>query len=470
MSDVDSVDDKRSDGDLAGIAWLPAERRSDAALSRRSGRAAFPGAAMTTRPGGHLFFSILDHVTLILFLVYAAHVVVSPLDGQVVGARRLSDSYGQLINGSYGQLYFIAYLIVRAEFVLGTLRVFLSPLGLIAGLAMLSTAWSIDPVTTLHRAGDLLLCLLLPAVLMRGLGYEACLRVTWFTFAAILLLSVALAVAGNDYGLMGGVHAGLWRGLFDHKNSFGPFAGIVAIFSFLAPPAITRFTWLGRGVGAIALVALVLANSATAIVAIALAAVIMFQIYLCQRARFSATKTFIVMSSCMAAGGAIAAGVTTAALKMLDRNATLTGRTGLWEGALPYTWAHPLGFGYGLGGGEMVLNAARQSSKWYDAPSLHSGYITLAVDLGWPAVVMFAAFLFSRVTMVSGVSGVAGGSGVLGEQSRSDRYLLMAAGLATMNLSLAATESPFGPYLNAALLMVVMFGYAARAARAGGRA
>lgn len=376
----------------------------------------------------------MDLVILAVFILYAVHVVVSPQDSQVLVEQHAMQSaaYGQLINGSYGQVFFLLYAAIRSLSFPRAYFALLRPLGILSVFALLSTAWSIEPLTTLHRAFDLFLCVMMPAFLVQALGFSQCCRAVWMTLSGIILLSVLMALAGADYALMKGAHTGLWRGLFDHKNAFAPVAACLAILSFLMPVSVVRPRWLTLGMTGVALVAVAFAGSATTYIGLAIAAIAIALRKVCERLSLAAATTFVMMVSVIAAGAGIAYVVAVAVLKFLGRSATLTGRTPLWEAAMPFTLKAPVGYGYGLGGGEDILNTVRIQSGWDIAPSLHSGYITLAMDLGWAASALFALFLLSKILILDKRS------------PQADNFMLMSAGLAALNMSLAFTESPFG--------------------------
>lgn len=394
-----------------------------------------------------------DFVVLAVFILYAVHVVVSPQDSQVIVEQGAMDStaYGQLINGSYGQVFFLLYAALRSLSFPRAYFALIKPLGILSVFALLSTAWSIEPLTTLHRAFDLFLCVMMPAFLVHARGFSQCCRAVWITLSGIILLSVLMALAGIDYALMKGAHTGLWRGLFDHKNAFAPVAACLAILSFLMPVSVVRPRWLTLGMTGVALVAVAFAGSATTYIGLAIAAIAIALRKLCERLSLSVVTTFIMMVGIISAGATIAYVVAVAVLKFLGRSATLTGRTPLWEAAMPYTLKAPVGYGYGLGGGEDILNAVRVEGGWLVAPSLHSGYVTLAMDLGWAASVLFALFLLSKILILDK------------RNPRMDNFMLMSAGFAALNLSLAFTESPFGAYLSAPLLLIMLADQAPRA-------
>ena len=129
----------------------------------------------------------MDLVILAVFILYAVHVVVSPQDSQVLVEQHAMQSaaYGQLINGSYGQVFFLLYAAIRSLSFPRAYFALLRPLGILSVFALLSTAWSIEPLTTLHRAFDLFLCVMMPSFLVQALGFSQCCRAVWVTLSGV---------------------------------------------------------------------------------------------------------------------------------------------------------------------------------------------------------------------------------------------------------------------------------------------
>jgi exopolysaccharide production protein ExoQ len=122
-------------------------------------------------------------------------------------------------------------------------------------LALCSTVWSTDPIATVRGAITLLICVLFGlAITIRFPGFAgirfvirvmtlACvLSVIW----ALMLPRVAVHQATD---LVQYVHAGLWRGIFTHKQGLGPFAGVtfglVLFYGSMVFPFIIRLVALG---------------------------------------------------------------------------------------------------------------------------------------------------------------------------------------------------------------------------------
>ncbi|WP_336966288.1 O-antigen ligase family protein [Sphingobium aquiterrae] len=401
------------------------------------------------RRGRRLAFQIIDHLAFVAFLIYAMHVLVSPLDGQVIAQMGMAHSgyYGQLITGKVGQVIFLLYLALRADVVLKILPAFLSVLGGLAVLAILSTAWSIAPLDTIHHAGDLFFCVLFPALFVRLFGFERTLWLTWITLSAILLVSALLAAAGSEYALMGGLHEGRWRGLFQHKNAFAPFALCVGLFSGTLPASVVRVPWLAHLVAALAVLCILMSDSATTIIALPLAIAAAVAVHFFLRSMLAPFLIFVIELAGIAATAVASYGIAVIVFGALGRQMNFTGRSKMWDAALPYSFDAPLGYGYGTGGGMTVLNAARRAG-FAVAPSLHSGYLTMAMDLGWLAVGIFALFLVSKFMLI-------------GARERAmGRYAVMAAAIAMANICFAITESDYGAYLGPPLFLIMLLSHA----------
>lgn len=88
-------------------------------------------------------------------------------------------------------------------------------------------------------------------------------------------------------------------------------------------------------------------------------------------------------------------------LELLGRDATLTGRTEIWEFGIDYFTKHPL-----LGGGFDVFFDENSKSpanilwvlmEYYAAPSFHNGYIQILAEAGILGAVPFLLLLFSNL-------------------------------------------------------------------------
>jgi hypothetical protein len=261
-------------------------------------------------------------------------------------------------------------------------------------MAVASVAWSFSPPATLFTALQLTLVIGYPVLACRILGYQRTLRTVWLVSAAIILASIALSLVHDPHTMMGGLHEGLWRGLFGHKNAFGPFLVIHILLTLFARremgmPRLLMWPTLLIDAGTLGM-----AESVTAVLAGAsglLAGVVALPI------RHRGLR-MIVRWGCIAAIGAfvvLVAGGSDIVLQAFGRDATMSNRTILWDTALDFANLHRLGTGYGTGGGSQVVTALQERTTSHVALGVQSGYLNLALELGWGAVALFALWMLT---------------------------------------------------------------------------
>ncbi|MCP8939775.1 O-antigen ligase family protein [Alsobacter sp. SYSU M60028] len=162
--------------------------------------------------------------------------------------------------------------------------------------------------------------------------------------------STVLALAVPSKGVMDGVWAGAWSGLYVHKNSLGAGAAIGAVVLIYAI-GLTRGPLRVFFMAALAatLLALVKAHSATALVNMALLVCVMLWARLAQK---SPGRTIPLT---LAGFGLLALLVLEVLVvdgldpffQLVGRSADISGRLPLWEITLQYVGARPLlGYGY----------------------------------------------------------------------------------------------------------------------------
>lgn len=343
----------------------------------------------------------------ITFLAYSTHVLFSAIDGQsFLELYGYNDgSYGQIVSSSWGQVLLVAYVGARARTIIANLRKMEPFLVLLCVFAVYSCTWSIDGLTTLHRAADLALAVVFPFLALEDFGTKGAIRLTWFFGSALLILSCVLALTGSRYAVMSGGYEGIWRGLFGHKNEFGRFAACLALFTFACAAHLAVSRRVRVLIGAIAVVATIKSESASALVALAMAGLVGTGVYFLRRAPITGIGRYVFALLLLATTASIASEVSGFLLSAVGRDSTLTGRTELWEGALPFVYAAPFGYGYGLSGGQEVLDGMRRASGWLIAPSTHNGYIAMALDFGWLLAGGYVVWLAAKIAPMYAPSG-----------------------------------------------------------------
>ena len=256
-----------------------------------------------------------------------------------------------------------------------------------------SVAWSEIPDGTLRRA----IALAGPVVvgLYTGLRYDER-RLT-----AVLSAAAALTVIGSSvWAVISTALAfdtdGNMRGLFYHKNAFGLFLAlcIVAVIYRI-------YALRDRGRWNIVLLTgliscFILSRSATPILAtMSACASLIFVTYL--RRSKGLIKSIVPWLVCMVAIVVVAAGsdLPTIAAPALGRDASLSGRTTIWEFVVPMIGKRPwLGYGYGI---FWLGESAPAGVFWYWSKQFelhaHDGYMQLLLDVGAVGLALFAASL-----------------------------------------------------------------------------
>lgn len=279
------------------------------------------------------------------------------------------------------------------------------PLLLVPAFALLSVIWSAAPDHSLRMGVQLAMSVLIGLVLGAANDPLRLLR--------LLRLSLLLAVGGSLAVIalghpMAFDKTGLLSGLFPHKNLFGQAGALLAVASLHLVIA-DRQPWrslFGLGVG---LAAVMLASSALALVLAVAGGAALLILHggrgnLSGRALLAAV-VLLVFSAVLGALILTDTTSTEAALALLNREATLTGRTLLWHEAWFQASAQPvLGHGYAAFWHPGVnADAVYVSSLivWWDPGALllhfHNGYLQVMVDLGGAGL---ALALFALAVMV----------------------------------------------------------------------
>lgn len=277
-------------------------------------------------------------------------------------------------------------------------------------LALASTTWSAEPGVTLRRAVAFTAYALLAVVMgVRWSGRELVERLLGL---ALVLLGLALLFQLALPGLA--VMAdGAWRGAFAHKNVLGQ----VASFSILILLVGWRHRLLGRALLlpalALALLFLLLSRSATSLL-VTLAAGGAY-LLLGRDGPAPLAKAAILAFAC--------AGLSLAALwllleperavELLGRDLTLTGRLPLWDLVLARIVERPwLGYGYQALFAVPAFAEYVLATLGWDAPNAHSGYLEVALGLGWIGLAL--TLLLLAQAGLRGFSALARGETLLG--------------------------------------------------------
>jgi len=346
------------------------------------------------------------------FLAVLARVTWSPIDSEQASFLGLTTDYS-LLNSKLVVLSLAAILLPFIWYAGNPVkRLGIFPCTLIT-LAIISVAWTYNIGQTLFSLTLMLTIVGYALVSTRLLGRRLALLVVWLIATLIIVVSVVLAAIGDAHAIMGGNHGGLWRGIFAHKNSFGPFLGAHLLISMLGRRILgvpLVVIWM---VAAIDLVAIVAAGSSTALLSLATG--------LAVAAVLAPFKVRGLRNLWRAIIGAVACGMVAfmvidpdSALSLLGRDATLSNRTVMWSQVYPLSLSHKLGTGYATGGGAQVSFEVQKAVHRKDAQGVQSGYLNLALELGWGTVVLFLSWgIFTLIGLFRSL-GISDGKALVG--------------------------------------------------------
>ncbi|KAB0680383.1 O-antigen ligase family protein [Aureimonas leprariae] len=223
-----------------------------------------------------------------------------------------------------------------------------------------------------------------------------------FAALAVLGLSYLGLVLWPDAAIHGATgdepeHAGLWRGIYSHKNVAGPvmaalfFAGL-----YLVRSGTKRAGWLVLVLSALFVLKTGSKTSAGLVPLVAL-------LVIGGRASGGRSLPCLILAAAVAAMAALTLGAAISpllndAVQFVLPGTTFTGRMDLWRYALdlmqPRQWT---GWGFeSFWTTPIVTDAERPFELSWDpggAVNSHSGYLDVAIALGWPALIPVAAML-----------------------------------------------------------------------------
>ena len=251
-------------------------------------------------------------------------------------------------------------------------------------LALASAAWAAAPGISFNRGVRLADMVLIAVYLIQRYSAKELVKLLTVSFLIFAFLSVAVVALAPGLGLNGlNGYFGAWRGATTHKNSLGAAATIGLIvsaysFRFRANPIIALPSAL------ILLLLLVMAQSATA--AIAMIGATLAAIYLSQlmRARRPIEKLFFaVIGVLLLVFGAAAFAWADELLALVGRDASFTGRANVWAVVQVAIEQKPI-WGYGHGfwqSASPMLSEIITSLNW-GVPQAHNMWLDIRLQLG----------------------------------------------------------------------------------------
>ena len=276
-----------------------------------------------------------------------------------------------------------------------------APLVLFILYAIASISWSIIPQRSLHTAFIMLAASATAGVLAMIFPPRTLLKILFWILLACAVGSLLVVILYPQQGIhQDEIWFGAWRGIFEHKNSFGPLMALgngLALLSFLSGSnRSNRIMYACAYV--LTLFLTVMSRSATAVVlwAILNGLTLLYLAWMKWGTRWRNRGLLVVVI--LAAALAVTFAVFSI-LFVMGKSINLTGRVPLWTNLLENVVSKKPWFGYGL---ETVWyfpafqKWAAVSSGWGNRILVvdgHNGYMDILIYLGVFGLILLCLFL-----------------------------------------------------------------------------
>jgi exopolysaccharide production protein ExoQ len=273
---------------------------------------------------------------------------------------------------------------------------------LFIGLAFLSIFWSVSPLATLFRTLELAFATLIAAYFGIRLLPQRMMGVLFWFGALVFILSIALVYGAPPTGTMyWRPFNGAWRGLYWHRNH------LASITAFLSAIYLCRLilgiqsrnakSILDGVLYVLSLVVLYFSKSATGYIVFIVLNLSVLVILLWLRIYNHLKRIhYLLLLGVGSLAGLLALINLNTIFGLFNRDATMTGRIGLWshlvEVASPHLW---LGHGFGA---VWTLDAFREEIRllvgWASQPLIgDNGFLDIYLHLGIIGLALFVGIL-----------------------------------------------------------------------------
>ena len=342
-----------------------------------------------------------DWVGLIRLLVAAAVltavlVTFTPFAVTFEGNLNAGDLANQLGYSSLAAIVLACHLVFSDRHVLVSL---LRPTWLIMAAWLVASAlWAPSPENAIRSALFTLLAMIAVTGIFafpkspqafRWVLVVAALTVLGLSYFGVVLMP---GLAINDGSGSEPDHAGLWRGIYSHKNVAGAVIG--ALFFFGVYLMRSKMVWIGLAISALSVIFVLNTGSKTATGLLPLVTfIVIFGRLLGGRKllAFGVFMAIIVMAFLTL--GTILSPTLDSIVQWAAPGTTYTGRMDLWRFALE-VWNGHEWTGFGLNAfwqTEVVAGTERNFELSWDprgSPNAHNGYLDIAISMGIPGLVI----------------------------------------------------------------------------------
>lgn len=261
----------------------------------------------------------------------------------------------------------------------------------LVGVSVASIFWSSSQSMTIARDLALVGTSLFGLYFATRYSLEEQIQLLSSMFGIVIILSFLFAIALPKYGIMDGIHAGAWRGIYNHKNVLGKVM-VTGVIIFLLRAISSQknrlLLWCGFS---LSLILILLSTSKGSLINV-LTLLAAFAAYHILRWRYVLMLPSLTTIAMVGAGLQLwLTANTEVLLSLMGKDATLTGRTELWASVLDMIWKRPL-LGYGFGAfwsGAESESASIIDAEGWSVPNSHNGLLDLGLNLGILGVLIF---------------------------------------------------------------------------------
>jgi exopolysaccharide production protein ExoQ len=369
----------------------------------------------------HRHGSRLVHVYAVLVMILGTGAFVSLVESDIQS----------VVFALWGCAYIFAVAGLADDVFRHRRKILLPPtLVLMVAWAVTSTLWSTAPDVTLRRSLGLAGTVLIGLYLARRLSPLELFDALRRAVLVVVLASLLLYASGSNLAL-DETHSTL-RGVLPTKNSLGRVIALGVLASSAVAIMKPSHRRRAAATAAVMLGALALTDSTGGMVMTALVAGVAGTLVLAAHPRGRVAVGGLV-AMVLAAGVALLPGTSTAEVTgAVGKDATLTGRTDIWNLALDAFWLRPVnGYGYGAFWHDDLAPPQAQLIRallQWNVSGGHNGLLDIGLDLGLIGVVIALVALLSLV--VRGVVDLRKGRRTVG-----GFRLSVAGGTIVMNLT-----------------------------------
>jgi len=216
-------------------------------------------------------------------------------------------------------------------------------------MCLVSVIWSIDPDTTLRRFVAMVMTSACAYTLAARFSWRRLSEVLALTFAFLAFASIVMVVLFPDKGRMTDLFPGAWRGVYDEKNNLGATMAVgfvSAVAAALHNPS--RWRWWAGAAAVMALLVL-MSTSKTALLSLLIGVAVIAALWVAKRGPVMAILVSWGVASTLVTLAGVILTAPNLLFSLLGKDATLTGRTFIWDGIMRQIATRPnTGFGYGV--------------------------------------------------------------------------------------------------------------------------